>query len=78
MATKAKAFKVIEEQSVKYGLQYEVELNDPYTLTVWLPEPLVWDNGYNTGMVTQEKTDDESWSEFWESLLAVIDSEVKS
>lgn len=72
MATKAKVIKLLKAQ----GAEWEVESNDPFTFSAWLPAELIWDTGYGSGIVTQEKYDDETWAEFWDGVLSVIEGDV--
>ena len=70
MATKAKVIKLLKAQ----GAEWEWE--DALTFSAWLPEHLIWDTGYGSGIVTQEKYEDETWAKFWDDILAVIEGEV--
>ena len=72
MSTKARVIKILKSQDS----EWEVESNDPFTFSAWLPEHLIWDTGYGAGIVTQEKDEDESWATFWQDILAVIEGNV--
>lgn len=72
MATKAKVLKVLKAQ----GAEWEVEQQDPFVFSAWLPDDKIWNSGYGAGIVTQEKDDSESWSKFWDDILAVVDAPV--
>ena len=72
MATKTQVIKLLKKQ----GAEYEVESNDPFTFSAWLPTVLIWDSGYGCGLTTQELQDGETMADFWDSFLAVIDAEV--
>ena len=74
MATKTQVIKLLKKQ----GAEYEVESNDPFTFSAWLPTGLIWDSGYGCGLTTQELQDGETMADFWDSFLAVIDAEVIS
>ena len=70
MATKAQVLKLLAKQ----GAEWEWE--NSYTFSAWLPEGLIWDSGYDCGLVTQEKDEDEPWSVFWQDIMAVIEADV--
>lgn len=70
MATKAQVIKLLAKQ----GAEWEME--DAETFSAWLPDHLIWDSGYDCGIVTQEKDEDESWSKFWSDVMGVINAEV--
>jgi hypothetical protein len=72
MATKTQVIKLLTAQ----GAKWEIEKNDPFTFSAWLPQGLIWDSGYGCGIVTQELQDDETMSDFWNGVMAVIDGEV--
>jgi hypothetical protein len=72
MATKAQVIKLLKTQNAKW----EIESNDPFTFSAWLPQGLIWDSGYGCGIVTQERDDSETASQFWDGIMCVIDAEV--
>lgn len=72
MATKAQVVKILKAQ----GAEWEIESQDPFTFSAWLADDLIWNSGYNCGLISQEKDEDESWSKFWSDILAVVDAEV--
>jgi hypothetical protein len=72
MATKAQVLKLLAKQ----GAKWEIEKHDPFTFSAWLPEHLIWDSGYGTGLVTQEREYDETMSDFWSGVMCIIDAEV--
>lgn len=72
MATKAQVIKILTKQKA----EWEIESRDPFTFSAWLQDDLIWASGYDCGIVTQEKDENESWSQFWDDILSVIDAEV--
>jgi hypothetical protein len=74
MATKKQVLALAEKQ----GADVEVEMEDGklFCVTVILPEGFIWDNGYNSGSVSQEKYEGESLASFWRELFDYIDAPI--
>ena len=72
MATKTQVIKLLTAQ----GAKWEIEKNDPFTFSAWLPQGFIWDSGYGCGLVTQERDAEETAAQFWDGIMAVIDAEV--
>jgi hypothetical protein len=72
MATKTQVINLLKKQKA----EWEIESRDPFTFSAWLPNGLIWDSGYGCGLTTQELQDGKTMSDFWDSLLSVIDAEV--
>ena len=70
MATKAQVIKLLKQQ----GAQFEWEPND--TFSAWLPEGKIWDSGYSVGQCVQEKLPGETWADFWNSFMSVINADI--
>lgn len=70
MATKQRVLALLKKQGATF------EWDDARTFSACLPEPLVWDSGFDMGAITQEKYDDETWAQFWDQVMMVIDAPV--
>lgn len=70
MATKAQVIKKAKQQGAKF------EWENSETFSIWLPEGKIWDSGYGVGQVVQEKMYDETWPQFWDGFMSVINAPV--
>lgn len=68
MATQKSVITLLKKQ----GAEFEWETPD--TFSAWLPDGKDWE-GYG-GIVTQEKDPNETWGQFWNELMTVIQSDV--
>lgn len=80
MATKTQVTRLLAKQGATWS---EKKFFDEYEFECGLPEPYVWKNGYgNTlaeqgcGSFAQTRMYDETMSEFWDSVMVMIDCEV--
>ena len=69
MATKAKVMAVLKKQGI-------IPEFDGFEFYASLPDGFVWQNGFDCGSVTQEKYDGETWAEFWDNVLMIIDAPI--
>jgi hypothetical protein len=72
--SKRSVIRKLTAQGASYSESYTS--SGVYLFEAWLPEELIWDTGYGYGIVTQEKDPEESMSDFWQGVLAVIDGPV--
>jgi hypothetical protein len=73
MATKQQVYKLLDKQGAKYEMY---EGGAGLVFDAWLPAEFIWDSGYGFGIVTQEKDPDETWSKFWDGIMAVVNAPV--
>lgn len=74
MATKAQVRSVAKKQGAEFTLGL-TETGEVFCDIV-LPTGKMWDNNYRLGQIYQEKDRHETWPEFWDSLLCVINSPI--
>lgn len=46
--------------------------DDAYFFEAWLPDEYIWNNGYQSGVVYQQKEEHETWSDFWTNAIVAI------
>lgn len=74
MATKAQVKKLATKQGAECNIGYNSD-GDVF-IEVALPDGFIWDNGYGSGVLYQEKYEDETMSEFWSNAYDYIDAKV--
>lgn len=62
----------------KQGAECNIGRNSDgdWFIEVALPNGMIWDNGYGSGLLYQEKYEGESMAEFWQQALDFIDAPV--
>jgi hypothetical protein len=70
MATKKQVVSLAEKQGAEVTIDVVDGVLDVY---VGLPNGFIWDNGYGSGSVSQEKYEGETMAEFWQQILDYID-----
>lgn len=79
MATKSQVIKLLAKQGATWSERYDF---DEYEFECGLPEPYVWKNGHDNrgvsgcGSFAQTKMYGETMSQFWDSVMDMIDYEV--
>jgi hypothetical protein len=75
LATKTQVAKLAAKQGAEFITGYTS--TDEFYAEVILPQGLIWDNYYgDLGQIYQEKDRKETMAQFWDSIIAVIDSPV--
>lgn len=74
MATKAQVKRLAEKQGAEFSFGYN-SYGDAF-LEIILPNEFVWDNGYGSGSLVQEKYEDESMAQFWQNAFDYINANV--
>lgn len=74
MATKKQVMALAKAQGAVFECDRDNGVLDVY---VALPDGFIWDNGYNSGSVAQEKYEGETMAEFWDGIMFMIDAPVK-
>lgn len=74
MATKKQVIAIAKAQ----GAEVDIEMEDGklFCVTITLPNGFTWDNGYNSGIVSQEKYDGETLGSFWQDLFDYINAPI--
>jgi hypothetical protein len=70
MATKQQVRNKLIRQGAKFEEGYTGSGN--YFFEAWLPDGLIWDNNYDSGVNYQEREYGESMEEFWDSFMGYI------
>jgi hypothetical protein len=74
MATKQQVINLLTKQGAQWGEEYDAY--GDYVFDAWLPDKLIWDSGYVTGVVCQTKEAKETMAQFWDGIMAVINAPV--
>jgi len=72
--SKTKIIRALNKQGASWEEGYNP--SGAYVFEAYLPEGKVWDSGYNTGVVHQERMSDETMAEFWDSVWCIVGGDV--